>query len=103
MDCPEGMVADPEGGMCACKSTCEGSLEYTFKFEGNWNQDDHPLNFPVGEEHFSSVVVAAHNDMYSLFKEGAMASAGLEAFTELGFPEVLNEELRDDNHVMSFS
>lgn len=72
--------------------------EYTLVFKSTWSAASHPFEFPpaaaIGGPHFSGVVGASHNASFTLFKEGAVPTPGLERLSEEGKPSPLDEEIR---------
>lgn len=82
---PAGAVADP-------------GAEYTIVFKNAWTPTTHPFEYPpnatIGGPHYSGIVGAAHNPSFTLFREGAMPTPGIERLSEEGKPSPLDEEIR---------
>jgi hypothetical protein len=82
-------------------SSSDGVL-YEVTVQGLWTKASHPVDYPEGAfsninpaaAHFSGVIGAAHNAGYSLFKEGAAATPGIEKLSHLGSHSPLDEELK---------
>ena len=72
--------------------------EYTLVFRNNWTAATHPFEYPasnaISGPHYSGIVGAAHNATFSLFKQGAMPTPGLEMLSEMGKPAPLDEEIK---------
>ena len=63
---------------------CPGTANYTLSFYGLWKQDRHPNTTLPGGAHFSPLVGCSHGSDYVMWREGAMASAGVELVAETG-------------------
>ncbi len=66
---------------------------YKVTFDGTWSAETHPLEYPAGA-HFSGLVGATHNGDFAIFKEGGIATAGLERLAEMGAHKPLDDEIR---------
>jgi len=74
-------------------------MEYSCSFVNQWNTDRHPKHFPTGHEytsvHWTKQILASHDTNYSMWREGSMASRGVEKLAELGgVSDILNELTR---------
>jgi hypothetical protein len=88
----------------ACRSAAPApesagrSAAYTLTFSSTWTPATHPLDFPkagvLTGPHFSGLIGASHNGVFSLFKEGAPPSPGLERLSEEGKHSPLDDEIR---------
>ena len=70
-----------------------GTAHYTVTFDGTWSAATHPLEYPQGA-HFSGLVGATHNGEYAIFRERGIATPGLEALSERGAHNPLDDEIR---------
>lgn len=73
---------------------CDGDAKYMMTFNGVWNSAKFPLQYPP-DAHFSQITVASHTSNFYIYREGKMATHGLEVLAELGMGNVLQEELGD--------
>ena len=69
------------------------TAHYTVTFDGTWSAATHPLDYPDGA-HFSGLVGATHNGEYDIFRQGGTATPGLEALSERGAHNPLDDEIR---------
>jgi hypothetical protein len=97
--CAKGEMDD----MGSASATPAGSpmsdgAEYTLVFKSTWTAANHPFEYPsanpISGPHFSGIIGAAHNGSFSLFREGAMPTQGLEALSETGKHTPLDSEIR---------
>ena len=63
---------------------CSGTVNYVLSFYGLWKRDRHPSTPVPGGAHFSPLVGCSHGSDYVMWREGAMASAGVELVAETG-------------------
>lgn len=74
------------------------AVEYTLVFKNAWTAATHPFEYPeagaISGPHYSGIVGATHNGSFSLFKQGAMPTPGLEMLSEMGKPSPLDEEIK---------
>ena len=68
---------------------------YMVTFTGNWSAATHPTEFPGPSDHFSSAVGMVHKEGASLFKEGELASQGIEDMAENGSNGALENEVSE--------
>ena len=73
-------------------SNSANSLNYTFTLKIIWSSSTHPVQYPAGA-HFSGIVGASHNQSYTLFQLGQIASAGVQQVAETGGSSTLRSEL----------
>jgi hypothetical protein len=64
-------------------STAAATARYTVVFEATWSAASHPTDFP-GDPHLSPLVGGTHAAAVELWREGGIASNGIEAMAELG-------------------
>lgn len=82
-------------GVMTTLSTAHGEMApYRVTFQGLWNAQDHPTNYPSGA-HFSPLIGGTHNDTVSFWDVGALASKGIEDVAETGFTGELQNEVND--------
>lgn len=72
----------------------ETMATYNVTFIGNWNDTNHPTDFPSGD-HFSPAVGMVHEAGATFFEEGALASDGVEEMAESGVNGTLRGEIND--------
>ena len=77
------------------KMECEAHSDesYYVRFQGMWTMASHPRTEMPDGAGFSPLVAASHNDMYTMWKPGGMASPGVELVAEMGPPTTLLAEL----------
>ena len=68
--------------------------KYKVTFEGNWSNDNFPIDFP-SNDHFSEIIGMTHNSSVNFFEEGELASEGMESMAETGDIFPLDEEILD--------
>jgi len=85
--------------LTSCKKEEFGNEDiiYTISFVGNWNNINHPLNYP-SDDHFSPITGMIHNDKVSLFKKGSIASSGIEIMSESGNTTILISEIAQNGN-----
>ena len=81
-------------------SSAHGSMaQYQVTFQGLWNEQDHPTNFPPGD-HFTTLIGGTHNDTVSFWDVGAVvgttAAPGIEHMAELGSIGPLQSDVNDE-------
>ncbi len=69
------------------------SAEYELIFDSTWSPETHPTNFPVNE-HYSGLIGGTHNDQVHFWREGEIASDGIEWMAELGGTSKLTNEVQ---------
>ena len=69
------------------------TARYTVRVDATWTAATHPVDYP-GDAHFSGIVGATHNANYAIFKDGGIATDGLEALSERGAHSPLDEEIK---------
>jgi len=70
------------------------SVCYSCSFDNNWSGSNHPINYP-SNAHWSPHVLAAHSSGYSMWKEGGIATDGIEDVAETGGIGNLIDELEN--------
>lgn len=68
------------------------TARYRATFQGTWSGSSHPVDFP-GSAHFSPLVGGTHNAQVTFWREGALASDGIQAMAERGLTEPLISEI----------
>jgi len=82
------------GLLVAAQAAFAGSgATYTVTFEGQWTAANHPREYPA-HAHFSGLIGATHGTGYALFREGGIATDGLERLSEMGAHSPLDQEIR---------
>jgi len=79
---------------CACEEA-----KYEVMFQGLWNKETHPRDFPTSEWllHFSDVIGASHDGDYRVWEAGGYASKGLTQVAKWGSPRMLESELKAES------
>src|SRR5262245_10923006 len=67
----------------AVQATVDCVASYTVTFTSTWSASSHPVDFPANA-HFSGLIGATHDDRVRFWREGELASAGIQAMAELG-------------------
>ncbi len=57
---------------------------YTIEFISNWSSTTHPMDYPAGSAHWSSLIGASHQNAALAFDLGVIASNGIESVAETG-------------------
>jgi len=72
-------------------------IQYNCAFENQWNKDRHPWEFPQNPliVHWTKQVLASHDSSYTMWKEGTVASSGIEKLAESGGIGDIIQELQD--------
>jgi hypothetical protein len=65
---------------------------YTVTFTSTWSAATHPVDFPTSA-HFSGLIGATHSDQVVFWREGQLASPGVQAMAELGSKSPLSDEI----------
>lgn len=93
----DAMAMDTAAGATA-PATSMGGAEYTVVVKSRWTKDNFPFEYPAAGAltgpHFSGLIGASHDTSYSLFREGALPTAGLENLSEQGQHAPLDDEIR---------
>ena len=88
------------GCATAPRPSSKDAAIYELTFQGTWTAATHPVDYPKGGTlslsgaHFSGLIGAPHSAKYHLFKEGALATPGLELVSHKGSKSPLDDELR---------
>lgn len=64
---------------------------YRITFTGEFTEDSHPQDYPANAM-FSKMVLIAHSNTTTVFRNGTVASAGLEEYVENGTTTTLVQE-----------
>lgn len=70
-------------------------VSYKITFKANFTKSAHPGSGFPSNPHFSPLIGASHNALYSMYQMGSMATPGVKNVAETGNPTVLLSELRD--------
>lgn len=65
---------------------------YTVTFTSTWSATTHPLDFPASA-HFSGLIGGTHSNGVVFWREGQLASPGIQAMAELGSKSPLRDEI----------
>lgn len=65
---------------------------YTVTFNSTWSATTHPVGFPTSA-HYSALIGATHSDRVVFWREGQLASPGIQAMAELGSKTPLSDEI----------
>lgn len=68
-------------------------IEYSMRFENNWNSVTFPTNFPPRGDHFTSLVGGVHSSVHTFWATGQQASRGIESMAETGGTSLLLAEV----------
>lgn len=74
------------------ENTVDQTATYEVRFVFDWNSTDFPNEYP-SSAHFSPLVGWVHEKDHSYFKEGELASIGIEQMAETGSTNTLVDEL----------
>jgi len=66
---------------------------YDCAFENLWTEERHPRKYPQNAVHWTRQLLASHDSEYSVWKEGSLASTGVEKMAESGGTAELVREL----------
>lgn len=94
------ILAAALGCATAPKPSSKDAAVYEMTFQGTWTAATHPTDYPKGGSlslsgaHFSGLIGAPHNGSYHLFREGALATPGIELVSHKGSKNPLDDELR---------
>ena len=66
---------------------------YKIEFISNWSSTTHPVDYPSGNAHWSSLVGASHNSSISFFKIGQLATDGVKLVAEAGNNSTITNEI----------
>lgn len=96
--CTEEKAEDMGSASATQAGGAMDAVEYTLVFKNAWTAATHPFEYPeagaISGPHYSGIVGATHNGSFSLFKQGAMPTPGLEMLSEMGKPSPLDEEIK---------
>lgn len=67
--------------------------DYSCETINLWTKDRHPKDYPNANAHWSPPVYVAHDGSYTMFKEGDVATAGVELVAETGGVSEIKREL----------
>jgi len=73
----------------------ELTATYRITFDANWTESTHPVQFPVGSDHFSPLIGAVHNEQVIFFEPGQIASDGIEVMAETGDTALFISEINE--------
>jgi len=77
----------------------DDGADYEVTVTSLWTADRFPVDYPkaglLTGPHFSGIIGASHNGKFTLYKEGALPTAGLERLSEEGKHSPLDQEIKD--------
>jgi hypothetical protein len=82
----------PDHNPMAVQPPSDSVASYTVTFTSTWSAATHPTEFPAGA-HFSGLIGATHDDRVRFWREGELASPGIQAMAELGSKSPLSDEI----------
>src|SRR5262245_42337542 len=88
-----GAGCSSERGPMAVQVPADSVASYTVTFVSTWSAATHPVNFPTTSAHFSGLIGATHDDRVRFWREGELASPGIQAMAELGSKTPLTDEI----------
>jgi hypothetical protein len=65
---------------------------YVVTFTSTWSAITHPIDFPTSA-HFSGLIGATHSDRVVFWREGQLASPGIQAMAEMGLKSPLTDDI----------
>ena len=68
------------------------TAHYRVTFESTWTAATHPVDFPASA-HFSPLIGGTHNTSVTFWREGALASLGIQDMAERGLTTRLSDEV----------
>lgn len=68
------------------------TTRYLVTFEAAWSRELHPSDFPA-DPHFSRLIGGTHSDRVNFWREGALATSGIEDMAELGATSPFDSEI----------
>jgi len=75
-------------------------VQYDCVFENLWNKQNHPYQFPDLQSnsivHWSKQILVSHNEDYTLWKEGEMATEAIQKLAEKGAVGSILEEIQQN-------
>lgn len=74
-------------------SAQQGTAVYELTFASTWSKTTHPVDFP-SFPHYSSLIGGTHNSSVQFWKEGGLATSGIEAMAELGSTSGIRSEVQ---------
>ena len=69
-----------KGGLSGVPTTTEA--RYRCSFSNSWTSRSHPIDFPENPT-WESPALAAHTNIFTLWKEGELATKGVESFAKV--------------------
>jgi hypothetical protein len=74
------------------------SAHYSVTFARSWSAKTHPFEYPeanlISGPHFSGLIGATHHNAYTIFRQGAKPTPGLEKLSEEGKHAPLDSEIK---------
>ena len=79
--------------LAAPTGAAEPTAQYTVRFEATWSARSHPVDFP-DNAHFSPLIGGTHDARVRFWRQGDLASPGIQAMAEAGQVSPLDDEVR---------
>jgi len=68
------------------------TTRYLVTFEATWSRELHPSDFPA-DPHFSRLIGGTHSDRVNFWREGALATSGIQDMAERGATSPFDTEI----------
>jgi len=85
-------LIEPNGQAGFYRVVQDYTAQYRVTFDATWSSSTHPAAFPSGA-HWSGLVGGVHNDQVHFWREGEMASLGIQNMAERGIQSTLVSEI----------
>jgi hypothetical protein len=79
--------------LAAPAGAAEPTAQYTVRFDATWSAQSHPVAFP-DNAHFSPLVGGTHDSRVRFWRQGDLASPGIQNMAEAGQVSPLDDEVR---------
>lgn len=66
---------------------------YKIEFISNWSSTTHPIDYPTGSAHWSSLIGTTHKNASAFLQLGLLASDGVEQVAETGGTTIITQEI----------
>lgn len=80
-------------GLAGAAGAASPTARYTVRFDATWSAESHPVDFPENA-HFSPLIGGTHDGRVRFWRQGELASPGIQAMAEAGQVSPLNDEVR---------
>ncbi|MEM8963259.1 MAG: spondin domain-containing protein [Acidobacteriota bacterium] len=79
-------------GVTAALGQATDTATYSVRFQATWSPSSHPVSFPPNP-HFSGLIGGVHNADAVIWRQGGIASTGIERMAEVGAQSPLDNEV----------